>query len=137
MSTLVRVIDDLGSLLSASGEYDIILGHAPDLDLEDIAITVLMPATPGVYPVLGWLLFSPSAPPQRYLGSGTVTIAYDQPRQLLLGSAPFTVGYMKLLILRLALLQGVAAGLERVAVTAKFTGGRPGLVPAETQGSGD
>ena len=129
------MIDNLGAALSAAGEYDVILGHAPDIELEDIAITVMMPATPGVHPVLGWLLFSPSAPPQRYLGSGTVTIAYDQARQLLLGSAPFTVGYMKLLILKLSVQQGAAAGLERVAVTATFRGGQPRIGEVQTRGN--
>lgn len=119
MSAVVRVITDLGALLNAQGEVDIHLGHAPASGISDIAISFRLPATPGSA-TMQWLLFVPTPLEQRYLGEGTFEVSYDNPRQLLTGLGPFTVDYMKLLVLKLSLTEGLASSLGATIITVTF-----------------
>ena len=121
MSALVRVIDDLGALL-VNNEYNVILGHAPGTELDNIAITFVVAATPGAA-TIQWLLFGVNPVPttQRFIGEGKVDLVYDLPRQLLQGFGQFTVGYMELLTLKVSLLAGATSSLEQTVITAKFS----------------
>lgn len=126
MSTLVRVIDNLGSGMTAAGDVDVHLGHAPGRELDQIAVTFMTPASPGNVE-LSWSVYhlKPMSrfPGNRYLATGLVDVVYDEPRQLLQGAVPFTVGESQLVVLRLTRLRGVAASLERTIITATFNDG--------------
>lgn len=110
--------------MDAAGDVDIHLGHAPMPSLDQIAVTFVTPAAPGNVE-LSWSLrhMMPMSrfPDKRYLASGLISVVYDESKQLLEGSVPFTVGNYNLLVLRLSLLQGVVASLGRTIVTAVFS----------------